>query len=276
MKPLITTSLEKQKEVRHWLEKEAQQIATECGGIFLPREKKSLQELAVIAEDNPVVVVEKGKNRVYLPSGETFYFHPGSAVLRFKTMRATGRNDPLLEAMRVQEGDEVLDCTLGLGSDAIIASLAVGGKGKVVGLEYSPLLCALVKRGLQRWKGPISLLNEAMTRIEVINADYREFLRSCPEKSFDIVYFDPFFIQPVTESSGMKPLRVLGRNVPLTLEVIREARRVARRRIVLKERRGSPLFSKLGFPCIISSSSRIAYGYFVLQEGDSRIAQSNP
>jgi len=268
MRPLLTTSLEKQKEVRLSLEKEALEIAKECGGIFVPREKRPLQELMEKAQGNPVVVVEKEKACVYLPGGKTFHFHPGSAVLRFKTMQATQKPDPLLEAAQIREGDKILDCTLGLGSDAIIASLAAGKDGKVVGLEHSSLLYALVKRGLKKWKGPIApAIKEAMTRIEVINADCRQFLASCPEKSFDVVYFDPFFEQTIPESQGMQLLRMLGKNTPLTAGVIAQALRAARRRVVIKERRGSPVFSQLGFPHVIASnSSRLAYGYFEVQE----------
>ena len=51
-----------------------------------------------------------------------------------------GEPDPFVEAAQVEPGDKLLDCTLGLGSDAIIASLAAGEQGEVCGIEKSPLL----------------------------------------------------------------------------------------------------------------------------------------
>lgn len=52
----------------------------------------------------------------------------------------TGEKEPMLRAAYLSEGDTFLDCTLGLGSDAIIASMAVGETGSVVGIEKT-ILC---------------------------------------------------------------------------------------------------------------------------------------
>lgn len=45
----------------------------------------------------------------------------------------------MLRAAGLSEGDTFLDCTLGLGSDAIIASMAVGETGSVIGIEKTAL-----------------------------------------------------------------------------------------------------------------------------------------
>ena len=83
----------------------------------------------------------------------------------------------------------------------------------------------------------------------------------CTLGSYDAVYFDPMFRRPVHESEGMNALRVLADARALTAEVIAEARRVARRRVVMKERQGSREFARLGFTDLAGGKySRIAYG----------------
>jgi hypothetical protein len=72
-------------------------------------------------------------------------------------------------------------------------------------------------------------------------------LRSLPDKSADIVYFDPMFRIPVEESSSISPYRFIANPEPLSLEAVTEAVRVARRKVILKDHRDSPEFDRLGF-----------------------------
>ncbi len=59
----------------------------------------------------------------------------------------------------------------------------------------------------------------------------------------------------------MRPWRELGVGRPLTPDIVAEARRVARRRVVIKERQGSPVFDELGVDTVVGGrKSRIAYG----------------
>lgn len=46
----------------------------------------------------------------------------------------------MVEAMDLKPKMSVLDCTLGLGTDATVASYIVGENGKVVGLESATLI----------------------------------------------------------------------------------------------------------------------------------------
>ena len=101
----------------------------------------------------------------------------------------------------------------------------------------------------------------AMRRVEVINADCADFLKTCADKSFDAVYFDPMFRRPVKSSSGLNPIRPLADNRPLTEEIIREACRVAKCRVVMKEHSGSAEFSRLGFKVADGGKySSVAFG----------------
>ena len=88
---------------------------------------------------------------------------------------------------------------------------------------------------------------EAMRRVEVVTADYFDYLKTCADKSFDVVYFDPMFRHAINKSSGINPIRPLADNRPLEIISVREACRVARRCVVMKENSRSTEFERLGF-----------------------------
>ena len=78
-------------------------------------------------------------------------------------------------------------------------------------------------------------MHAALRRIKVVNADYLDFLKRQPDKSFDSIYFDPMFRYPLTDSKNINPLRSVADHRPLSEEAVAEARRVARHRVVMKE-----------------------------------------
>jgi 16S rRNA G966 N2-methylase RsmD len=95
----------------------------------------------------------------------------------------------------------------------------------------------------------------------VTNRDYYSYLKTLGAKSFDVVYFDPMFRQPIDSSSNLKPIRYLADNRPLTLEALSYARIVARERVVIKETHGSGEFKRLGIDTIVGGKySSISYG----------------
>lgn len=212
---------------------------------FVSREGESLaklkqkwltDEILVITQERPEVVTNEGR----------YFFHLNLAELRIKNLRH-GKHDHMIEALALSSGDSILDCTLGLGSDAIVASYTIGVHGQIVGLEASPVLAAITHNGLQTFYCQDLQLEQALRRIEVVTTEAEQYLRSLPNESFDVVYFDPMFRHPVAESSHLKPLRLLAKQTALTKSVISEAYRVARKRVVMKEKQGSPEFSRLGF-----------------------------
>lgn len=193
-------------------------------------------------------------------TGGEFFFHPNLAQLRLKNLRL-GQGDHLVEAMALAPGMRVLDATLGLATDATVASFAVGAEGKVTGLESSPLIAAVVSHGLKHFKAVNYPLQEAMRGIEVIHTDYLAYLKQTPDKTFDAVYFDPMFRHPFMASSHLNPLRSLADHRPVSGEAVREACRVAKRRVVLKESSHSEEFQRLGFTKIVGGRySKIHYG----------------
>lgn len=76
----------------------------------------------------------------------------------------------------------------------------------------------------------------------------------------DIVYFDPMFREPITDSASINPLRHYANGEPLDEESVREAVRVARKTVVLKEARYSGEFERLGFSLPERGKSKITYG----------------
>lgn len=212
----------------------AREWAEELGAPFVPRKslgtlEEMMEELAVDA----LLIATANGPQVFTREGNYFY-HPGMGAMRWERVRQ-GENDHFLASMDLRPGMRVLDATLGLGGDALIASLAVGDSGKVVGLEASPLLFFVNRMGMRDYKAKYPAMEKDLQRIEVVHGEALEYLRSLPDDSFDRVYFDPMFRRPVKGSCGMTPLRPLSWNVPLTRETVEEALRVAPR-VVIKER----------------------------------------
>ncbi|MGD8240734.1 MAG: class I SAM-dependent methyltransferase [Armatimonadota bacterium] len=235
--------------------------AERLGAPVAPRAGKSLAHLVQEASAEAALVVSGREPRFVRPGdGLEYFFHPNMAKLRLHNIVA-GRRDPMLAAMDLKPGDTVLDCTLGRGSDAIVASHAAGEAGRVVGLEIVPIIAELTRHGLRHYESGVARLDEPMRRIQVHCADYRPHLAECELGAFDIVYFDPIFTSPVEKSQSMIPLRALADKDTVTPDALAVARRVARRRVVVKNVVGSPLWEELGIAQLVrGSGSRIEYG----------------
>ena len=241
----------------------AARTAKSLGILNVPRGNDSLEELRSTYGVDAVLVARQGLLTLVTAEGELF-FHPGMAHLRIKNL-LLGHGDHLVRALGLTEGLHVLDCTLGTGADAIVESFAVGESGRVTALESNALIAAVIADGLAHALGDNYEMHAAMRRIQVQHADALTFLRTAAEDSYDVVYFDPMFRRPLHESAGMNALRGLADPRALTEETIAEARRVARCRVVMKERRESAEFARLGFTEITGGRySRIAYGVMKL------------
>ncbi|MDI6631445.1 MAG: class I SAM-dependent methyltransferase [Bacillota bacterium] len=255
MRLIVTTALAAGREAKE----QALAFAAELGAVFVPRGRLGLEILMAAAGAEGALVV--GRQRVsFLFGGREFSFHPGTAALRIKNLRS-GKPDQMIQAMDLRPGDAVLDCTLGLGADAIVASFVAGPEGRVVGVEKVPVVALVVGYGLRHYSFKEDPdVEAAMRRIQVVAADHLDYLRRVPGESFDVVYFDPFFRTPVRGASQLQPLRLLGEKAPLAAEALREAVRVARRRVVVKVRRdaGEPEYR---FQRVVGGRhARVAYG----------------
>ena len=181
-----------------------------------------------------LLIAGKKGPQLYSPEGMLLY-HPGLGKVRWQRVVQRHEKDNFLTAMDIRPGQRVLDCTVGLAADALLASHTVGTSGKVVGLEASLPLWFLTSRGILLFKNKFPEMMQDLQRIEIIHAEASAYLRTMPENSFDAVYFDPMFRRPVRKSSEMAPLRPLAFSEPLKPETVELALKVAPR-VVIKER----------------------------------------
>lgn len=213
---------------------EARAAASRYSSPFLERVGRSLAGLAAPAGVDVLLVL--GRHAALWLHGRERRYDAGMGALRVRRLREGERGratvDSFLAAAQLRPGESVLDCTLGLGADALVAAAAVGAGGRVVGVESSVPLAALVEAGLHRLDDP------AARRLEVRRADHAEVLAACPERSFDVVAFDPMFRHPRSQGPAFDLVRTLGDPRPLAPASLQRARRVARRCVVVKD--GAP------------------------------------
>jgi 16S rRNA (guanine1516-N2)-methyltransferase len=174
---------------------------------------------------------------------------PGLAMLRLKRLASgSSQSEPLLEHSQLRPGDVVIDATLGLGADARVMARAVGPSGRIVGLESSLPLAALLTEGLTfetrfAGSGPI----------EVHATRALDFLVRQPSASVDVVFFDPMFDRTLGSSPAFVELRRYADHSPLDPRAVSEARRVARRWVVMKSSDPS-VFPGLGLEALIPAA----------------------
>lgn len=258
MKAIVTTERKRHEESVALAEEFSAKLNME----YVERRKESVGKLLEAYGADAVLVAYPKELKLFSSAGEMF-FHPNMSQLRVKNLRK-GENDHMSEAMGIKAGMSVLDCTLGFGSDAIVASFGVGEAGKVTGVESSPLIAAVTGHGLGHFVPGNYPLYAAMRRIEVVNMDYLDYLRQQKDNSYDVVYFDPMFRKPLTASNGISPLRSVANHAPLSKEAVAEALRVARQRVVMKEASGSEEFARLGFHQLMGGKySKVHYGVMI-------------
>lgn len=234
----------------------AAQVAGDLDIPFVLRRKRSIERVQS-DEQADVLVAAKERLEFYpLGKAEPFFFHPNSAA--FRTKRPLDQ-DPLIEVSGLVEGDSLIDCTLGMASDAIVASQKVGESGRVIGCEAHPSLAYVVSKGLQEYD-KMPHLTEAMKRIQVVAMDAVEFLQALEDKSADVVYMDPMFTEEISESSNFLPLRGTANAGQLQDEWVAQAIRVARKAVVLKAHFRSTDFERYGFSRRVRPNTKFHYG----------------
>lgn len=253
---LVTTTYDTSEETRA----RALEAAAELGAEYLPRGRTSLARLKKQYPGADFVVAGRTTLEWHPAGGkEPFFFHPGMSLIRAKRLSA-GNSDPMLECSGFVPGDSVIDATAGLGADAIVFSFAGGAESRITAVESETPLHFIVSRGLREYESGWDSFDQAMRRVAAVRSDHSSYLRTLPDRSVDIVYFDPMFRDPVLASRGIAPLRELANDSPLSREAIDEALRVARKSVVLKERSDSGVFRQYGFTVASNPKASIAYG----------------
>lgn len=240
------------------LTEDAKNLAEELSIPVIDRNNKGIPKLMELYNLECLLVEEDDELIAHWNDGGHLTFHPGMAVPRLKQIK-DGDLEMLAQVAGIRQGDAILDCTLGMGSDAIVMAFASGSEGRVTSLESSALIYAITKYGLKHWPTGSWRMKEAMDRITPVHSKYETYLANLAEDTYDIVYLDPMFERPIMESSGIAPLRREADYATLTQETLEEAKRVAKRRVVVKHRAGT--LQNLQFDEILGGRySAIAYG----------------
>jgi hypothetical protein len=242
--------------------KEAKRIALELDIEYIIRKKKSIESLRYEYELDYLLVVER--QNIILKGETTLSWHPSMAVPRIKALRE-GNSDPMIEAMGAKPRYTILDCTLGLAADALVAAYIIGPEGKVIGLEASKYISFITKWGLQNFSGQNKHVLPALTRITVLNQSYERYLMERADNCFDVVYFDPMFDYALKKSSSLNALRPLAHYDKVTFEVLKEAMRVAKHRVVMKRNSGSTKENELN-PDFIYGGRYSPVAYYVWEK----------
>ena len=220
----------------------AQDVAARWGVPFAPRgpreSEKSLQKM--LREARAVLVIGRDRVDLWDAEGRTG-FHDGLAALRLGRLAQGARDDRLVRAADFRPGEAVLDATLGLGQDALVAARAVGPTGSVLGVERSAALHALVTVGLEGRPA-----DPQACRIETRRGDSAEVLAALPPGSVDVVLFDPMFGRSQGAQPAFELLRRHATHAPLTPALLALGRRAARRVVVVKAARYSDALRSLG------------------------------
>ncbi|GAV23638.1 class I SAM-dependent methyltransferase [Carboxydothermus pertinax] len=232
----------------------AKELAEKFGFLFVERNKKSLIE---VARGLPVLLVTKNRLEVVFSDKTKLYFHPGMAKIRIKGIKK-GQQDIMVKAMGLASGMSLLDCTLGLAQDGIVAQYVIKD-GLVVGLEKSKIIYVLTSEGLKAYDEDPDLIIP-MRKLKAEFGDFNEYLTSLPPKSFDVVYFDPMFKNTTGKSAHILRLRKIAAKDYINKYVLKKAREIARERVVVKGRKEEiktlPFFDKI----IAGNDSEIAFG----------------
>ena len=238
---------------------QAQALAQKLNKKFVTRNNLSLERLKQDNNVDNILIFTKDGLKAHTSQGDLF-FHLNMAQLRILNLNRN-QKDHMVEAMDLKPKMSVLDCTLGLGTDATVASYIVGENGKVVGLESATLIYLITKYGLANFNHDNIAINHSLRRIESFNLHYLDYLKAQGDNSFDIVYFDPMFRKPIQDSANFKPLRAIANMEQLQSKALVEALRVAKKRVVIKETKDSMEFERLNISQIYGGKySSVSYG----------------
>lgn len=207
-------------------------------------QRKGLQALAAEHDVDIFYVVGVEHEGLRLSTGAVTFVQPGL----LKTKLGEGIRHPLIRAVngRYDDGDSdsgvvgsVFDATLGLAGDALhVASVL---DVDVIGCEGSPVVHALLEEGLPRLAKEALTAKAARVTLPATAVDSLTMLRGMADDSVDVVMLDPMMRRPLKAAPTFDLVRFFAIATPASAALLLEARRVARRRVVLKLARGIAL-----------------------------------
>ena len=248
---IVTTSVKTTKE----LDSAAKLLANNLTLQYIPRNKKTIKQLLSIATG--VLVIYKNKLSYYENNSELF-FHLDTTALKIKN----SDNEPLLEIINNKKQD-VLHCKMGLAGDSILLSYY---GHNVTAIEKNNIIFLITNTGLNEYTSQNEKINDAMRKITTYNCDCLDFLKNSPGNSYDVIYVDPMFSHNITESNNLAGITTLADTTFLFDEFINEARRVGRKKIIIKAHFKDDIFEKYNFTRIVRKNTKFHYGFINITE----------
>ena len=191
-------------------------------------ERRAFDVLFAATDATHLYVVGRGHEEVRARDGACFV---QEGLLATKLHE--GSRHPLIRALGPCAS--VVDCTLGLANDALHAAVSL--RCGVLGVEGSPVIHALLEEGLPRlWAA-----HGAGRQIHLLYGDALDVLRGLGDRSHDVVFLDPMMGRPGKSAPSFAVMRAFAVPDRASAELLREAARVARHRVVLKLGKGAPL-----------------------------------
>ncbi|MBO8160252.1 MAG: class I SAM-dependent methyltransferase [Thermosipho sp. (in: Bacteria)] len=253
MKYIVTTSYRPTKEMVEL----ARTLAKEYGVKYVNR--RHVSEKLKNKEIDFYYVIDRNLMLSIKWNNEEFFFHQGIAKIRMENI-FHGEKDYLIESVQPTNDSIIYDATCGLASEAL---LLANFARKVVATEGSIHIFRIVQWGLANYKSNVDWINKAMKKIELKFSDYKEFIRKEKDETFDVVYCDPMFENPIYESNSINPLRGFAVYDSLNLKDIEEMLRIAKKRVVIKTYQKDKLYINLKHMFdkeYVSRKSGVVYG----------------
>lgn len=249
-KIIVTTGVKTTDDLKN----KAELIANKLGYSYFKRNKETIKYLLQYSKG--VIVVYKEKTSYYSLGNnkiEQLFFHLDTAMLRIIN---NSDNEPLIELMK--DSDTIIDATMGLARDSIVLSYY---NYKVTAVEENKIIHYIVDEGLKNYNSGNDKIDNAMRKIETINMSSYDYLKQCKDNSYDIVYFDPMFSEEIKESENLIALENLAKKERLTTTLLKEAIRVAKKRVIVKAHFRDEVFDDYNFTRITRKNTKFHYGY---------------
>ena len=262
---------------------EARELARRFNLLFEPRRDRLVDQLLIASGGEPVLLLGALSADLYTRVANVTIASQraslGMALLRLARAAASTEAptpinstlptpinsalptaDTLVRAANLRPGDRVIDATLGLGADALIAAQAT--RARVLAFEKSGVLAAFTQAALRRPGGGPELRKAALDageRIDIQVGDHLELLKRQPDRSAEVVLFDPMFRSQVLSQPVFQVVRAHAERAPLSLEAIAQARRVATRGVLIKDSPRGAELKRLGIETVYAR--RFLYGW---------------
>lgn len=208
-----------------------------------------------IDKENGIFIVERDLTVKFVNKKSEFFYHPSISKIRYNNYESS-ENDYLIKSIDASIQETVLDLTMGLGSEALFMANYVQ---KVTGVEASFPLYLVVKEGLSNYKFKQEWMKSAAKKVNIINNNYKNFLKDIKDETYDIVYCDPMFENPQMKSSSLNSIRQLAVYDKISQVDFDHMLRIAKKRVVIKAREKDSLWDSFTFDEITGSKNSGVY-----------------